>query len=53
MEIDFINVGQGDAILILTANPRKVILVDRGKSFKSLDYGEKDVIPYLIRNGIF
>lgn len=53
MEIDFINIEQGDAILIITANPRKVILVDGGKSFKNLDYGENEVIPYFRRKGIF
>ena len=52
VEVDFINVGQGDSILIITNKPRKVILIDGGKSYKELNYGEKEIIPFLRRKGI-
>ncbi|HWQ77090.1 MAG TPA: DNA internalization-related competence protein ComEC/Rec2 [Syntrophomonas sp.] len=50
LEIDFIDVGQGDAILAKTPQG-KFILVDGGGS-AWYDVGETTVLPYLHRRGI-
>lgn len=52
LEAIFINVGQGDSILLITPNPRKAILIDGGRAYGDLDMGEREVIPYLRRRGI-
>lgn len=52
MEVSFINVGQGDSILIETPKGGKVILVDGGKAFGKTDMGKQEVLPYLRRKGI-
>jgi competence protein ComEC len=50
--ISFIDVGQGDSMLIQTPS-RKTILVDGGGSETgSFDVGEKTLIPYLLDKGI-
>lgn len=46
VNVNFIDVGQGDAIYIETANHKK-ILIDGGGS-KTYDVGENIVIPYLL-----
>ncbi|MCT4621179.1 MAG: DNA internalization-related competence protein ComEC/Rec2 [Marinisporobacter sp.] len=52
MEITFVDVGQGDCILIKTPM-KKNILIDGGGSIqKGLDIGEKTVVPFLRKNGI-
>lgn len=52
MEITFVDVGQGDCILIKTPM-KKNILIDGGGSLqKEIDIGEKTVVPFLRKNGI-
>ena len=52
LEINFIDVGQGDSTLIRASN--KKILIDGGGSTKSeeFDVGEKVLFPYLLDRGI-
>lgn len=52
IEIDFIDVGQGDSILIKTQGNN--YLMDTGGSiFSSNDIGKYITLPYLIKHGIF
>lgn len=50
--VSFINVGQGDCILIECKEVGKVILIDGGAKNDYLDMGEREVLPYLKRKGI-
>lgn len=52
IEINFIDVGQGDSCLIRTSN--KKILIDGGGNMysESFDVGEKILLPYLLDRGI-
>ncbi len=50
--VTFINVGQGDCILIECKDTRKVILIDGGAKNNFIDMGEKELLPYLKRKGI-
>lgn len=51
LQIHFIDVGQGDATLIITPE-RKSILLDSGKSDEKYDVGERIVLPYLNYYGL-
>lgn len=52
LSISFIDVGQGDSMLIHTPS-RKTILIDGGGSDTgSFDVGEKTLLPYLLDKGI-
>lgn len=52
LTINFIDVGQGDSMLIQTPS-RKTILIDGGGSETgSFDVGEKTLLPYLLDKGI-
>ena len=52
MEITFLDVGQGDCIIIRTPM-KKTILIDGGGSpFGTYDVGEMILVPYLLKNGI-
>lgn len=52
MEIRFIDVGQGDSILIKVKG--KDFLIDTGGSlFENFDVGESILVPYLMKEGIF
>lgn len=52
LEINFIDVGQGDCMLVKTPC-NKVILIDGGGSdIGSFDVGEKTLLPYLLDKGI-
>lgn len=50
MEIDFIDVGQGDAILIKTPQGKFMLLDGGGSNF--YDVGDTTLLPYLHRRGI-
>lgn len=50
--ITFINVGQGDSVLIECKEVGEVILIDGGVKNEFLDMGKSAVLPYLKRNGI-
>jgi competence protein ComEC len=51
LELVFLDVGQGDAILIRTPANRWV-LVDAGERGKGWDAGERRVVPYLRARGV-
>lgn len=52
LEIDFIDVGQGDCILLNTRDGS--YLIDTGGNmFGKFDIGERILLPYLEKNGIF
>lgn len=50
--VTFLDVGQGDAIVIEAGSPRRTIVVDAGASFGDWDAGARVVAPYLRRRGI-
>ncbi|NLV22825.1 MAG: DNA internalization-related competence protein ComEC/Rec2 [Syntrophomonadaceae bacterium] len=50
LEVDFIDVGQGDAILIKTPQGKFILLDGGGSNF--YDVGDTTVLPYLHRRGI-
>ena len=53
LKVTFINVGQGDCILIHSPQNRKILIDGGGSSGTgNFDVGRKIVVPYLIRNGI-
>lgn len=52
ISIDFIDVGQGDSILLRTKEGN--FLIDTGgNAFGDYDIGENILLPYLIKHGIF
>ncbi|MHB1651001.1 MAG: DNA internalization-related competence protein ComEC/Rec2 [Desulfitobacteriaceae bacterium] len=51
LEVTFLDVGQGDALLIRTPN-QHVFLVDAGPKSDRFDAGERIVLPYLLQNRI-
>nr|WP_088188505.1 ComEC/Rec2 family competence protein [Desulfosporosinus sp. FKA] len=51
LEVDFLDVGQGDSILIRTPE-KHALLIDAGPRSKSFDTGERVVLPYLLQRGI-
>ena len=50
IEMDVLDVGQGDAILVRTDKGRWIIF-DAGRIWKSGDAGRSTVIPYIMRRG--
>ncbi len=51
LKITFFDVGQGDSALFEFPNG-KTLLVDAGDRSEYVDYGERVIYPYLVRNGI-
>lgn len=55
LKVTFINVGQGDAILLEMPNGRRMLVDGGGKpafSSSGFEPGSQIVVPYLVRNGI-
>lgn len=50
--VTFLSVGQGDAIVIESRNPRRVAVIDGGSAFNDWDAGRYVVAPYLKSRGI-
>lgn len=50
--LHFINVGQGDSILIETPLNKKILIDGGGTPFNDFDVGKHTVVPYLRRLGI-
>lgn len=49
--ISFLDVGQGDAIVIETRNPDRTIVIDSGPAFSEWSAGKSVVAPYLRSRG--
>jgi len=52
LAVHFINVGQGDCILIQTPQKKHILIDGGGTPFNDFDVGENTVVPYLRREGI-
>ena len=52
LAVHFINVGQGDAILIQTPQKKNILIDGGGTPFTDFDVGKHIVVPYLRRLGI-
>lgn len=52
LTIEFIDVGQGDCMLIET-DGRYFLLDTGGNAFGNFDVGENIVLPYLVKKGVF
>jgi competence protein ComEC len=50
--IVFLDVGQGDAVVIETRRPRRTVVVDTGPAWGSYDSGREVVLPYLRARGV-
>lgn len=48
LTINFIDVGQGDSMLIETPSKKKILIDGGGSEFGSFDVGEKILLPYLL-----
>lgn len=51
LEVTFIDVGQGDSVLIETPKGTR-ILVDTGPKSERFDAGERIILPFLLQSGI-
>ena len=51
LEVTFLDVGQGDSMIIQTPE-QHTILLDAGPRSERYDTGEKIIIPYLLHNGV-
>jgi competence protein ComEC len=51
LKVTFFDVGQGDSALFEFPNGR-TMLIDAGDRTDYVDYGERVIYPYLVRNGI-
>lgn len=48
LEIHFVDVGQGDACLIITPLNKKILIDGGGSEFGNFNVGEKTLLPYLL-----
>jgi len=52
LAVHFINVGQGDCILVQTPQKKNILIDGGGTPYSDYDIGKNIVIPYLRREGI-
>lgn len=52
LQVSFINVGEGDCILVETPQGKNILIDGGGTPFSDFDVGNKIVVPYLQRKGI-
>ena len=52
LTINFIDVGQGDSMLIQTPSKKTILIDGGGSETGSFEVGEKTVLPYLLDKGI-
>ena len=52
MEITFLDVGQGDCIIVRTPMKKTIIIDGGGNAQGTFDVGERLLVPYLLKNGI-
>ena len=52
-EINFLDVGQGDCIHIRTIHGFNILIDGGGSEQSDYDIGEKVLLPYLLKNGIY
>lgn len=52
LTINFIDVGQGDSMLIQTPSKKTILIDGGGSETGSFDIGEKTLLPYLLDRGI-
>jgi len=52
LAVHFINVGQGDCILVQTPQKKNILIDGGGTPYSDFDIGKNIVIPYLRREGI-
>lgn len=50
--VNFIDVGQGDSMLIKTPSQKTILIDGGGSENSSFDVGEKTLLPYLLDKGI-
>ncbi len=52
LEIHFVDVGQGDCMLIITPSNKKILIDGGGSEFGTFDVGEQTLLPYLLNKSI-
>ncbi len=52
LKIHFIDVGQGDSMLIITPSKKKILVDGGGSEFGTFDVGEQTLLPYLLNKSI-
>lgn len=52
LEIHFIDVGQGDSMLIITPSKKKILVDGGGSEFGTFDVGKQTLLPYLLNKSI-
>lgn len=50
--IHFIDVGQGDSMLIITPSKKKILVDGGGSEFGTFDVGKQTLLPYLLNKSI-
>lgn len=52
LKVHFIDVGQGDSMLIITPTKKKILIDGGGSEFGSFNVGEQTLLPYLLNKSI-